>query len=111
MREMEVQEPMEELPPLEAETPEPARRQRAGPAKRRAHRAARSSTSSSDTKESRLKQIGADLDQTFVLLGTALTPFLPVTGTTLIVRGPQGSDIVCNIARKDERVYRALLAI
>lgn len=108
---------LEELPPLESEKPQERsvgkKPQPSSGRGKRGPRAARSSTSSSEgsSKEARLKQIGQDLDATFVLVGTALSPFAPVTGTTLVVRGPQGSDIILNIARKDERVFRALLAI
>jgi len=107
------EEALDDLPPLDSEEPTPKPpRQRSARGKRN-RPAARSSTSSSDgsSKEARLKAIRADLDATFVLLGTAATPFVPVTGATLVARGPQGSDIVINIARKNERVYQALLAV
>lgn len=104
-------EPLEELPPLDDEPPtRPAAKAPAKPGKR-GRRVGRSSTSSSESREGQLKRIGAELDQAFVLLGSAATPFLPVTGTILVARGPVGSDIIIKIARKDERVFRALLAI
>lgn len=105
-------EPLDDLPPLDEEPPAMPHR-RAAPAKR-GRRAVRSSTSSSgDSKEARLKQIRQDLDAAFVMLGTALVAVgaFRVTGTTMIARSGQGSDIVVNIARKDERVLRALLAV
>jgi len=110
---MEPEPELEELPPLE----EPALREPQGKARRGqrgkpARRAVRSSTSSSEgSREGQLKRIGAELTEAFVLLGTVATPFVPVTGTTLVARGPLGSDIIIKIARKDERVFRALLAI
>jgi len=104
--------PLEELPeppPLDesnrSRSSAPASKGKRGP------RVVRSSTSSSGAREQSLKQIREDLTQAFVLSGTALVNFAPVSGTYLIARGPQGADIICNIARKDERVLRALMAV
>jgi hypothetical protein len=115
---------LDELPPLPEEIPEeeepetepdnPIPIQRNGRRKRRVHRAAASSTSSSveaGRKGQQLKQIGQELDQAFTLIGAAISPLVPVTGAVLVARGPMGSDIVCKIARKDDRVLAALLAI
>jgi hypothetical protein len=114
---------LDELPPLPDEIPEeeeetepdqaiPTQR---GKRRRRVHRAGASSTSSSageaGRKGAQLKQIGQELDQAFTLIGAAITPLVPVTGAVLVARGPMGSDIVCKIARKDDRVLAALVAI
>ena len=113
-----------QLPPLpddpdgeETEAPEtenpPSRTRASG--RRRGRRAARSSTYSSASSEAgkrgqQLRQIRDELDQAFVLIGSLITPIAPVTGATLVGKGPNGSSIVVSLAKRDERVLRALLA-
>jgi hypothetical protein len=119
LEEMEEQlPPLEELPELELEPelPEPP------PTRASKPRAARSSTpsrgsrsanprasKSADSKGRALEQIRSGVEDMFVTTGTFCSPFLPVTGTVMIARGPRAADTVVSLCEQDARVMRAML--
>lgn len=112
-------EELEELPPLEeAEEPETSQRPR-----RRRRAKARTSASSSPTSSSASakpkdqfapsweKELRKGYHDAMVLVGGATILIMPVTGTVVVHRSDAMADVLVRLARTDERIRAALLAV
>jgi hypothetical protein len=112
--------------PEEEETEEPDQQETRSPRPRRRHRARarQSSTSSSDRPspkpQSNLadrfapaweKEIRKGYTEALVLVGGVSMLALPVTGRVMVGRAPYTADVLVRLARTDERIRAALLAV
>lgn len=104
-----------DLEPEEPESPSPRRRRR-----RKAKAASTSSVSSSATRSPSLadrfapaweKEIRKGYTEALVLVGGVSMLALPVTGRVMAGRAPYTADVLVRLARTDERIRGALLAI
>lgn len=117
MMEQEVELAEPDLPPLEdlEETLEPPnRRSRPRPRARARARTSGSSSPASDASRAAPtweKEIRKGYTEAMVLVGGGTLLLFPVTGTTMVKRAPETADILVRLARQDDRVRAALLAV
>lgn len=113
---------LEDLPPLEEpEIPEPEERPRRGPKPKAKARtsAGKSPSSSSASRGSRPdqfapaweKELRKGYHDAMVLVGGASLLLMPVTGTVVVHRSDATADVLVRLARTDERIRAALLAV
>lgn len=112
-------EELPELPPLEDDRPPRPPRSQPGPKKPGKAASTSSASSSASAKRNPIsnltpaweKEIYRGVTETLVATGAIAHLAMPVTGTVMISRAPTTADALIRIARRDERVRNALLAM